>query len=117
MREANDVLDRVLDTVFCVRDNYGVVQTTIRVLFYSTTAAQENWRPCSEETNVYNETVKNKGLFSTIKAVVSVPISPHIRLKPPTPRTINVSTRRWCRFQRYVGTPPFTQIKRDYLPG
>ncbi|GFT53449.1 uncharacterized protein TNCV_3324391 [Trichonephila clavipes] len=46
--------------VFCVRDRYGVVRTTIRVLSYSTTAAQENQRPCSEKTKVYNGTAKNK---------------------------------------------------------
>ncbi|GFX76254.1 uncharacterized protein TNCV_4036551 [Trichonephila clavipes] len=30
------------DAFFCVRDSYGVVRTTIRMLSYSTTAAQEN---------------------------------------------------------------------------
>ncbi|GFX83499.1 hypothetical protein TNCV_324481 [Trichonephila clavipes] len=34
--------------------SYGVVRTTIRMLSYSTTAAQENQRPCSEKTKVYN---------------------------------------------------------------
>ncbi|GFT37212.1 hypothetical protein TNCV_1126711 [Trichonephila clavipes] len=43
--------------VFCVRDSYGVVRTTIRELSYSTTAAQENQRPCSEKTKVYNAPV------------------------------------------------------------
>ncbi|GFX55576.1 uncharacterized protein TNCV_268641 [Trichonephila clavipes] len=38
----------------------------IRVLSYSITAAQENQRPFSEKTVVYNGTAKNKGLFSTI---------------------------------------------------
>ncbi|GFT98750.1 RNase H domain-containing protein [Trichonephila clavipes] len=33
----------------------------------SITAAQENQRPCSEKTKVYNGTAKNKLLFSTIK--------------------------------------------------
>ncbi|GFX26099.1 hypothetical protein TNCV_2274391 [Trichonephila clavipes] len=46
--------------VFCVRDSYGVVRTAIRVLPYSTTAAQENQRSCSETTKVYNVTAKNK---------------------------------------------------------
>ncbi|GFU24477.1 hypothetical protein TNCV_2264391 [Trichonephila clavipes] len=31
--------------VFCVRDSYGVVPTTMRVVFYLNTAAQENQRP------------------------------------------------------------------------
>ncbi|GFV36114.1 hypothetical protein TNCV_4964621 [Trichonephila clavipes] len=44
--------------VFCVRDR--VVRTTIRELSYSTTAVQENRRPCSEKTKVYNGTAKNK---------------------------------------------------------
>ncbi|GFT17260.1 hypothetical protein TNCV_4805881 [Trichonephila clavipes] len=35
--------------------SYGVVRTPIRVLSYTTTAAQENDRPCSEKTKVYNE--------------------------------------------------------------
>ncbi|GFX91223.1 hypothetical protein TNCV_1246381 [Trichonephila clavipes] len=35
--------------VFCVRDSYGVVRTTIRLLSDSTTAAQENQRLCSEK--------------------------------------------------------------------
>ncbi|GFT26603.1 nose resistant to fluoxetine protein 6 [Trichonephila clavipes] len=39
--------------VFCVRDSYGVVRTTTRVMSYQTTAAQENQRPCSEKTKVY----------------------------------------------------------------
>ncbi|GFS56798.1 hypothetical protein TNCV_2222181 [Trichonephila clavipes] len=34
-------------------------RTTIRVLSYSTTAAQENQRPCREKTKVYTETVGN----------------------------------------------------------
>ncbi|GFW41996.1 uncharacterized protein TNCV_7041 [Trichonephila clavipes] len=33
-------------TSFLVRDSYGVVKTTIRVLPYSATAAQENQGPC-----------------------------------------------------------------------
>ncbi|GFV83416.1 hypothetical protein TNCV_3055631 [Trichonephila clavipes] len=37
-----------------------VVRTTIKVLSYSTTAAQENQRPCSEKTKVYNGTAENK---------------------------------------------------------
>ncbi|PRD27924.1 UNVERIFIED_CONTAM: hypothetical protein NCL1_33982 [Trichonephila clavipes] len=41
-------------------DSYGVVRTTIRVLSYSTTAAQENRRPCSDKAKVYNGTAKNK---------------------------------------------------------
>ncbi|PRD37703.1 UNVERIFIED_CONTAM: hypothetical protein NCL1_05222 [Trichonephila clavipes] len=41
-------------------DSYGVVRTTIRVLSYSTIAAQGNRRPCSETTKVYNGTAKNK---------------------------------------------------------
>ncbi|GFV09655.1 hypothetical protein TNCV_2937661 [Trichonephila clavipes] len=44
-----------------------MVRTTMRVLSYSTTAAQENQRPCSEKTKVYNGTAKNKRLFSTTK--------------------------------------------------
>ncbi|PRD30422.1 UNVERIFIED_CONTAM: hypothetical protein NCL1_26484 [Trichonephila clavipes] len=40
--------------------SYGVVRTTIRVLFYSTTAAQENQRPCSGKTKMYNGTAKNR---------------------------------------------------------
>ncbi|GFV31284.1 hypothetical protein TNCV_1640361 [Trichonephila clavipes] len=44
---------------FCVRDSYGVVRTN-RVLSYSTIAAQENQRSCSEKTKVYNGTAKNK---------------------------------------------------------
>ncbi|GFS79571.1 hypothetical protein TNCV_2370661 [Trichonephila clavipes] len=39
-------------------DCYGVVRTTIKVLSYSTTAAQENQRPCSEKTKVYDGTAK-----------------------------------------------------------
>ncbi|GFT65695.1 hypothetical protein TNCV_4440251 [Trichonephila clavipes] len=35
------------------------------------TGAQENQRPCSEKTKVYNGTAKNKRLFSTIKCPVS----------------------------------------------
>ncbi|GFY00600.1 cyclin-G-associated kinase [Trichonephila clavipes] len=35
-----------------IRDSYGVAQTTIIVLFYLTTAAYENQRPCSEKTKV-----------------------------------------------------------------
>ncbi|GFW71989.1 hypothetical protein TNCV_4788771 [Trichonephila clavipes] len=45
---------------FSALDSHGVVRTTIRVLSYSTTAAQENWRHCSEKTRAYNGTVKNK---------------------------------------------------------
>ncbi|GFU29529.1 hypothetical protein TNCV_1414401 [Trichonephila clavipes] len=44
-----------------------MVRTTIRGLSYSTTAAQENQKPCSEKTTVHNGTAKNKWLFSTIK--------------------------------------------------
>ncbi|GFU40089.1 uncharacterized protein TNCV_4692891 [Trichonephila clavipes] len=47
-------------TSFCVRDSHRVVGITIRVLSYSTTASQENRRPCSEKTKVYNGTAKNK---------------------------------------------------------
>ncbi|PRD27211.1 UNVERIFIED_CONTAM: hypothetical protein NCL1_36008 [Trichonephila clavipes] len=39
-------------TLFCVRNSFGVLRTTIRVLSYSTSAAQENQRPCSEKTKV-----------------------------------------------------------------
>ncbi|GFS47133.1 hypothetical protein TNCV_2053141 [Trichonephila clavipes] len=35
-------------------DSYGVVRTTIRVLSCSTTASQENQRPCNERTEVNN---------------------------------------------------------------
>ncbi|GFX61604.1 uncharacterized protein TNCV_5110911 [Trichonephila clavipes] len=45
---------------FSALDNYGVVRTTIRVLSYSTTAAQENRRPFIEKTKVFNGTAKNK---------------------------------------------------------
>ncbi|GFV50099.1 hypothetical protein TNCV_3646011, partial [Trichonephila clavipes] len=44
-----------------------MVRTPTRVLSYSTTAAQENQRHCSEKPKVYNGTAKNKRLFSTIK--------------------------------------------------
>ncbi|GFV83463.1 uncharacterized protein TNCV_3056101 [Trichonephila clavipes] len=44
----------------CVGDSYGVVRTTIKILSYSTTASQENQRPCSEKTKVCNGTAKNK---------------------------------------------------------
>ncbi|GFV80329.1 hypothetical protein TNCV_4957321 [Trichonephila clavipes] len=37
------------------------------MLSYSTTAAQENRRARGEKSKVYNGTVKNKLLFSTIK--------------------------------------------------
>ncbi|GFV04053.1 uncharacterized protein TNCV_916771 [Trichonephila clavipes] len=43
---------------FSALDIYGVVPTTIRLLSYSTTAAQENQGPCSETTKVYNGTAK-----------------------------------------------------------
>ncbi|GFX04162.1 uncharacterized protein TNCV_3973111 [Trichonephila clavipes] len=46
--------------VFCVSDSYGMERKTIGVLSYSTTAAQENQRPCSEKTKVYRGTEKNK---------------------------------------------------------
>ncbi|GFV89457.1 hypothetical protein TNCV_4152731 [Trichonephila clavipes] len=45
---------------FQMQDSYGVIRTTIRVLSYSTTAVQENQRPCSETTKVYNGTAKRK---------------------------------------------------------
>ncbi|GFT23440.1 uncharacterized protein TNCV_2016961 [Trichonephila clavipes] len=45
---------------FSALDSYGGVRTTIRGLSYSTTAAQENQRPCSEKTKMYNGTAKNK---------------------------------------------------------
>ncbi|GFY25311.1 hypothetical protein TNCV_2484311 [Trichonephila clavipes] len=51
-----------------VRDSYGVVRTTIRMQSYSTTAAQEDQRPCSEKMKVYNGTAINKRLFSKNKA-------------------------------------------------
>ncbi|GFY13028.1 hypothetical protein TNCV_665911 [Trichonephila clavipes] len=37
------------DAFFCVGDSYRVVGTTIRMLSYSTTVAQENQRPCSKK--------------------------------------------------------------------
>ncbi|GFU49880.1 uncharacterized protein TNCV_4686451 [Trichonephila clavipes] len=40
----------VVIKVFCVRDSYEVVRTTIRVLSFSAIAAEENQRPCSEKT-------------------------------------------------------------------
>ncbi|PRD30755.1 UNVERIFIED_CONTAM: hypothetical protein NCL1_25447 [Trichonephila clavipes] len=43
-----------------IEKSYGVVRATIRVLSYSTTAAQENQTPFSEETKVYYGTAKNK---------------------------------------------------------
>ncbi|GFU97803.1 chondroitin proteoglycan 2 [Trichonephila clavipes] len=56
MREANNVVLIVpIETVFCVRDSYGVIRTTIRVLSYSSTASKENQRPCSEQMKVYND--------------------------------------------------------------
>ncbi|GFX80655.1 uncharacterized protein TNCV_499221 [Trichonephila clavipes] len=45
---------------FSALDSYAVLRTTIRVLSYSTTAAQVNQRPCSEKTKVYNGITKNK---------------------------------------------------------
>ncbi|GFX77332.1 hypothetical protein TNCV_5064581 [Trichonephila clavipes] len=42
---------------FSMLDSYGVVRTTIKVLSYSTTTAQENQRPFSKKTKVYNGTV------------------------------------------------------------
>ncbi|GFX84102.1 hypothetical protein TNCV_4859101 [Trichonephila clavipes] len=45
------------------RQLWRAVRTTIRVLSYSTTAAQENQRPSSEEAKVYNGTAKNKCFF------------------------------------------------------
>ncbi|GFW15014.1 uncharacterized protein TNCV_983061 [Trichonephila clavipes] len=61
--ETDDVKDQYEGSnkcwrVFCVTGSYGVVQTIKRML--STTAAQENQRPCSGKTKVYNGTVKNK---------------------------------------------------------
>ncbi|GFX78731.1 uncharacterized protein TNCV_3695671 [Trichonephila clavipes] len=50
--------------------SYKVVRTINRVLSYSTTAAQENQRPCSEKAKVYNGTEK-KWLFSTIKCPIA----------------------------------------------
>ncbi|GFT04480.1 hypothetical protein TNCV_1929921 [Trichonephila clavipes] len=47
-------------TFFFVRDSYGVVRTTIRVMSQSTTASQENQRPWSKKTKVHNDTAKNK---------------------------------------------------------
>ncbi|GFW74663.1 uncharacterized protein TNCV_962381 [Trichonephila clavipes] len=50
------------DAFFALRDSYGVEETTIRVLSYSTTAPpeRESQRPCSENTKVCNGTAKNK---------------------------------------------------------
>ncbi|GFX12903.1 uncharacterized protein TNCV_3658991 [Trichonephila clavipes] len=42
------------DEIVTSVDSCGMIRTTIRVLSYSTTAAQENQRPCSEKTKVYN---------------------------------------------------------------
>ncbi|GFX57738.1 hypothetical protein TNCV_1494991 [Trichonephila clavipes] len=36
-----------------IRDSYEVVRTAIRVLFYSTTAAEENQGPCSEKLRYF----------------------------------------------------------------
>ncbi|GFU03185.1 hypothetical protein TNCV_2720831 [Trichonephila clavipes] len=68
---SNESIKVSLNSVSCVRDSYGVVRTTIRMLSYSTTAVQENQRLSSEKSKVYNGTAKNKLLFSAIKCPVS----------------------------------------------
>ncbi|PRD35262.1 UNVERIFIED_CONTAM: hypothetical protein NCL1_12061 [Trichonephila clavipes] len=63
MHEESDPVDYEIDEDEDNNDNengYGVIRTTIRVKSDSNNAAQENQRPSSEKTKVYNGTAKNK---------------------------------------------------------
>ncbi|PRD19352.1 UNVERIFIED_CONTAM: hypothetical protein NCL1_57570 [Trichonephila clavipes] len=55
VKEESDPVDDETDEYVDNNNNencYGVVRTIIRVLSYSTTAAQKTQRPCSKKTKV-----------------------------------------------------------------
>ncbi|GFX18634.1 hypothetical protein TNCV_3310951 [Trichonephila clavipes] len=85
---------------FVSKNSYGVIRITIRVLSYSTTAAQENQRPCSKKKMVYNGIAKSVR-FHILHGLHSVFSYPNNRVSEQCPFPIASNKRLYRVSQDY----------------